>query len=508
MHDGDPPDGEGPESEGSGRLEEALAARRAKLDRLRERGVEPFALGFEPTVSLADLRARFADSLQPGTQTGERVSVAGRVMLLRRHGKLAFAMIRDRAADLQLFLAQDTLDEAGWALVEDLDLGDIVGAEGQVVTTNRGELSVKPDRLTLLTKALRPLPEKWHGLKDPDIQQRQRYLHLATDLGARHYVDARAATLRAFRSYLDERGFVEVETPVLQSVAGGALARPFSTHHNVLDIDMYLRISLELHLKRLLVGGIERVYEIGRIFRNEGIDRSHNPEFTMIELYQAYADYFTIMDLVQDVVRLSAEAVTGSTTVPYRGRELDLAAPWRRITVLGSASEAAGEEVSLDRPLEEMREVAERHGIGVDPRWGQGKIAQELFEKLVEPTLFEPTFVMDFPREVSPLARPHRSAPGLTEHVDPVIGGMEIGTGYSELTDPIEQRTKFEMQLAAKRAGDEEAHPFDEDFVQALEHGMPPAGGLGIGIDRLLMILTDAPSIRDLILFPSHRPEG
>jgi lysyl-tRNA synthetase, class II len=503
--DGHEPPGD--DSEATGRLEEALAARRAKLERLRERGVEPFALSFEPTVSLADLREGFAE-LEPGTETEMHVVVAGRIMLLRRHGKLAFATIRDRAADLQLFLAEDTLDQAGWALVEDLDLGDIVGAEGRVVTTKRGELSVKAERLTLLTKALRPLPEKWHGLKDPDAQQRQRYLHLATDLGARGYVHARAKVLRAIRSYLDDRGYVEVETPVLQGIAGGAMARPFSTHHNVLDVELYLRISLELHLKRLLVGGIERVYEIGRIFRNEGIDRSHNPEFTMIELYQAYADYYTIMDIVEDLVRLSATAVTGGTTITYRGRELDLAAPWRRITVLGSASEATGEEVSLERPLPEMRSLAERHGITVDPRWGQGKIAQELFEKLVEPTLFEPTFVMDFPREVSPLARPHRSEPGLTEHVDPVIGGMEIGTGYSELTDPVEQRAKFEMQLAAKRAGDEEAHPFDEDFVQALEHGMPPAGGLGIGIDRLLMILTDAPSIRDLILFPSHRPEA
>ena len=286
------------------------------------------------------------------------------------------------------------------------------------------------------------------------------------------------------------------------------MARPFSTHHNVLDIDLYLRISLELYLKRLLVGGMERVYEIGRNFRNEGIDRSHNPEFTMLELYQAYADYFVIMDIVQDLVRACALAVTGSTTVGYRGRELDLEGPWRRITVLGAASEAVGEEVSLERPLAEMRALAEGHGVNTDPRWGQGKIAQELFEKLVEPTLFEPTFVMDFPREVSPLARPHRSQPGLTEHVDPVVGGMEIGTGYSELTDPVEQRAKFEMQLAAKHAGDDEAHPFDEDFVQALEHGMPPAGGLGVGIDRLLMILTDAPSIRDLILVPSHRPEA
>ncbi len=509
MPDGDGVEASGgpPEDLGTGRLEEALAARRAKLERLRERGVDPFALGFDPDRSIADVRAMFTD-LAPATETGYRVRVAGRVMLLRRHGKLAFATIRDRSADLQLFVAEDTVDADGWALVEDLDLGDLVGAEGQVVTTKRGELSVKAERLTLLTKALRPMPEKWHGLKDPDAQQRQRYLHLATDLDARRYVTARAATLRAIRRVLDERGFVEVETPVLQPVAGGAMAKPFSTHHNVLDIDLYLRISLELYLKRLLVGGLERVYEIGRNFRNEGIDRSHNPEFTMLEVYQAYADYFDMIELVETLARESALAVTGSTTVTYRERELDMAAPWRRITVLGSVSEAAGEEVTLDRPLADLRALADRHDVKADPAWGHGAIVKELYEKLVEPTLFEPTFVMDFPREVSPLARPHRSQPGLTEHVDPVIGGIEMGTAYSELTDPVEQRAKFDQQLAAKGAGDEEAHPYDEDFVEALEHGMPPAGGLGLGIDRLLMVLTDAPSIRDLILFPHHRPEA
>ena len=432
--------------EARGRLEEALAARRAKLDRLRARGVEPFALGYEPDRSLADVRAAHA-SLPPGSETGERIRVAGRIVLLRRHGALSFATIRDRTGDLQLFLQQDAMAPDSFELLDDLDLGDIVGAEGEVIATKRGELSVKAERLTLLTKALRPLPEKWHGLKDPEAQQRQRHLHLATDVQARGIVTARAATLRAIRSVLDERGFVEVETPVLQPVAGGALAKPFVTHHNVLDIDLYLRISLELYLKRLLVGGLERIYEIGRNFRNEGIDRSHNPEFTMLELYQAYGDYVTMMEVTETLVREAAVAVRGSTTIPFQGRELDLSAGWRRITVLGSVSEAVGEEVTLDRT--DLGDLAERHGVGVDPRWGQGAIVKELYEKLVEPNLFEPTFVMDFPREVSPLARPHRSQPGLTEHVDPVIGGVELGTAYSELTDPIEQRAKFELQLAA-----------------------------------------------------------
>jgi lysyl-tRNA synthetase class 2 len=499
--------GDGPGGGSTGRLEEALAARRAKLERLREHGLEPFALGFEPDRAIADVRSMFPE-LPTGTETGYRVRVAGRIMLLRRHGKLMFATIRDRTGDVQLFLAQDILDAAGWALGEDLDLGDLVGAEGQVVTTRRGELSIKAERLTLLTKALRPLPEKWHGLKDPEAQQRHRYLQLATDPDARRYVTARAAALRAIRRVLDERGFVEVETPVLQPVAGGAIAKPFSTHHNALDIDLFLRISLELYLKRLLVGGLERVYEIGRNFRNEGIDRSHNPEFTMLEVYQAYGDYFDMIELVETLARESALAVTGSTTITYRGRELDLTAAWRRITVLGSVSDAIGKAISLDRPIADLRALADQQGVKVEPTWGPGAIVKELYEKLVEPTLFEPTFVMDFPREVSPLARPHRSEPGLTEHVDPVIGGIEIGTAYSELTDPLEQRAKFELQLDARRAGDEEAHPYDEDFVEALEHGMPPAGGLGLGIDRLLMVLTDAPSIRDLILFPQHRPEG
>ena len=430
--------------------------------------------------------------------------MAGRIVLKRDMGKLAFLVLRDRSGDIQLVVNQDT-DPDGRELLAEVDLGDIVGATGRVGTTRKGELSIFVERLAMLTKALRPLPEKWHGLKDPELQQRQRSLHLATDPDARRrLVDARAGTLRAVRAYLDEHGYVEVETPVLQTIAGGAMARPFVTHHRDLDMDLYLRISLELHLKRLLVGGLERVYEIGRNFRNEGVGWKYNPEFTMLELYRAYADYETMMDVTRDLVQASALAVAGSLQVSFRGSEIDLGGPWRRVTVLGSVSEAVGEEVTLERP--DLAELAERHDVPVDPSWPAGKIALELFEKLVEPGLIQPTFVLDFPREVSPLARPHRDDPRLTEHVDPVIGGMELGTGYSELTDPDEQRAKFLLQQQARETGELETHPFDEDFLQALEQGMPPAGGLGIGIDRLIMLLTDAASIREVILFPLHRP--
>jgi lysyl-tRNA synthetase class 2 len=483
---------------------EVLRARRESLERLRAGGHEPFALRFEPDAQAAELHAEFDGRLEPDERSGREATVAGRVVLARRHGKLTFLVLRDRSGDLQLFCEEATLGPEAYAMLDDVDLGDLIGAQGEVVRTRRGELSLRVGALTMLTKALRPLPEKWHGLQDPDLQQRQRELHLATDPDARSLVRARAETLRAIRAHLDANGFWEVETPVLQPLAGGALARPFSTHHRALDVDLYLRISLELYLKRLLVGGLERVYEIGRNFRNEGVDRTHNPEFTMLEVYQAYGDYHTMMDLTEELVGASAVAVRGSTTVPFRGVELDLAAPWKRITVLGSVSEAVGREVTLDDA--DLLEVAARHGVSADPRWGPGKVVLELYEKLVEPTLFEPTFVCDFPREVSPLARPHRDDPRLTEHVDPVIGGVELGTGYSELTDPDDQRARFEAQQRERAAGDEEAHPLDEDFLRALEHGMPPTGGLGIGIDRLLIVLTDAPSIRDLIAFPHHRP--
>ena len=492
--------------ESTGREREVLRTRRESRERLGDRA---FALNLEQALGVTEpdtassIREAFG-RLAHDTIDEARRTVAGRIVLKRDMGKLAFLVLRDRSGDIQLVVNQDT-DPAGRELLAEVDLGDIVGATGRVGTTRKGELSIFVERLAMLTKALRPLPEKWHGLKDPELQQRQRSLHLATDPDARRrLVDARAGTLRAIRAYLDEHGYVEVETPVLQTIAGGAMARPFVTHHRDLDMDLYLRISLELHLKRLLVGGLERVYEIGRNFRNEGVGWKYNPEFTMLELYRAYADYETMMDVTRDLVQASALAVAGSLQVSFRGSEIDLGGPWRRVTVLGSVSEAVGEEVTLERP--DLAGLAERHDVPVDPSWPAGKIALELFEKLVEPGLIQPTFVMDFPREVSPLARPHRDDPRLTEHVDPVIGGMELGTGYSELTDPDEQRAKFLLQQQARESGELETHPFDEDFLQALEQGMPPAGGLGIGIDRLIMLLTDAASIREVILFPLHRP--
>ena len=501
MPDDPAPGGDEP----TGREREVREARRESRERLGNRA---FALNLRETLGVDEPDAVAAirkahGELPADTVTDERRTVAGRLVLKRDMGKLAFLVLRDRTGDMQLVVNERTESDS-LALLHDVDLGDIVGASGRVGTTRKGELSVFVDRLAMLTKALRPLPEKWHGLKDPDLQQRQRALHLATDPAARALVDARAKTLRAVRAYLDERGFIEVETPVLQAIAGGAMARPFVTHHRDLHMDLYLRISLELFLKRLLVGGLERVYEIGRNFRNEGVGWKYNPEFTMLELYQAYADYETMMDVTRELVQASAREVAGSLQVTFRGNEVDLGGEWRRVTVLGSVSETVGEEVTLDRP--DLATLAERYGLPADPSWPTGKLVLELFEKLVEPGLIQPTFVCDFPRDVSPLARPHRDDPSLTEHVDPVIGGMELGTGYSELTDPDEQRAKFVLQQLARESGEEETHPFDEDFLVALEQGMPPAGGLGIGIDRLLMLLTDAASVREVVLFPLHRP--
>jgi lysyl-tRNA synthetase, class II len=492
------------------REREVLKSRRETLERLRTEGIEPFALNLESALGVREpdridaIREEFG-GLGPGENRDDIRTVAGRVVLRRDMGKLKFLVVRDRSGDLQLVASASDTSQPSFDLLDDVDLGDIVGAIGTVGTTKKGELSIFVERMTILTKAFRPLPEKWHGLKDPDLQQRYRYLQLATDLGSRRIVDARATTLKAMRAYLDERGFVEVETPVLQPVAGGAMARPFTTFHQALGIELKLRISLELYLKRLLVGGMERVYEIGRNFRNEGIGPTYNPEFTMLEAYQAYGDYHSMMRLAEELLVECARAVRGSLRFPVRGRDLDLTPPWRRITVLGSVSEAVGEEITLERS--DLARLAERHGVGVDPAWGPGKLVQEMFEKLVEETLFDPTFVCDFPQEVSPLARPHRENPGLTEHFDLVMAGIELATAFSELTDPDEQRARFEAQAQAKAAGEDEAHPLDEEFIRALEHGMPPAGGIGIGVDRLLMILLDVPSIRDVILFPQMRPE-
>ncbi|MGZ8582523.1 MAG: lysine--tRNA ligase [Actinomycetota bacterium] len=496
---------------------EILAGRRESMVRLERAGMPPFALTLEQALGVAepsptaDVRAAHG-GLGADTVTEDVVTIAGRVVLKRDIGKLKFLVLRDRTGDLQVVASKGELPEASFALLDEVDLGDIIGVTGRVGTTRKGELSAFAERWAMLTKALRPLPEKWHGLQDPDLQQRRRYLHLIADDDPRRYFLARAAVLKTMRRVLDDRSFVEFEGPMLQTVAGGANARPFTTHHHALDVPMKLRISLELFLKRMLVGGVERVYELGRNFRNEGIDRDHNPEFTMLEAYQAYGDYHTMMELSETLLVECARAVNpivgrdaADLHIPVRGRTIDLTPPFRRITILGSVSAAVGEAVTLGHP--DLSGVAERRGVHVEPGWGAGKIVQELFEKLVEGTIEQPTFVCDFPREVSPLARPHRDDPGLTEHFDLVVDGLELVTAFSELTDPIEQRAKFELQQQMKEVLGDEVHPFDEDFLRALEHGMPPVGGLGMGIDRTLLLLTDAASLRDLIMFPSQRPE-
>jgi lysyl-tRNA synthetase class 2 len=501
--------------EPTGREAEVLAARRESLERLGARRAFAMTLADvlevdEPSHS-ADIRAANRD-LAADTQTDDVVTVAGRVVLKRDMGKLVFATVRDRDGDLQLVVNAATMPLEEFALLREVDLGDIIGATGTVGTTRKGELSVFVTRWAMLTKALRPLPEKWAGLQDPDLQQRRRYLHLIADAAPRTAFLARAAVLKTMRRVLDERGFIEFEGPMLQTIAGGANARPFTTHHHDLDIPLKLRISLELYLKRMLVGGAERVFELGRNFRNEGIGRKYNPEFTMLEAYQAYGDYHTMMELTETLVRESCRAVNpivgrspDDLVIPVHGEMIDLAEPFERITVLGAVSEAVDEDITLQHP--DLRGVAEGHGVPLEASWGPGKIVQELFEKLVEETIVQPTFVCDFPREVSPLARPHRENPGLTEHFDLVAAGIELVTAFSELTDPDEQRAKFELQQQMKEVLGDEVHPFDEDFLRALEHGMPPAGGLGLGIDRLLLLLLDAQSLRDLIMFPTLRPE-
>jgi lysyl-tRNA synthetase class 2 len=432
---------------GRSREEEVLRARRESLARLGDAAFAISlrdALGVDEPTPTAAIREGFG-ALPPDRREDAHRTVAGRVVLKRDLGKLTFLTLRDGTGDIQLVCNEEDMGADDFSRLDDVDLGDIVAATGVVGTTRRGELSIFVERWAMLTKSLRPLPEKWHGLKDPDLQQRRRYLHLIVDETPRRYVRARAAVLRMMRRVLDERGFVEFEGPILQAVAGGANARPFTTFHEALGIEMKLRISLELYLKRMLVGGLERVYELSRNFRNEGIDREHNPEFTMLEAYQAYGDYTTMMELSEVLVRESARAVNplmgrnpDVLTVPSRGREIDLSVPFRRLTMLDAVSAATGETITLDRT--DLGAIADRHGVDVDPIWGPGKIVQELFEKLVEDAIVEPTFILDFPREISPLARPHRSNPDLTEHFDLVIGGIELVTAFSELTDPIEQR--------------------------------------------------------------------
>ncbi len=480
--------------------------RLGKLDDLRARGVEPYPVRFDRDATAAALHDRHA-GLGPGTSTGQRVAVAGRVMGLRRHGGLDFADLMDETGTIQLLVRRD---EVGEQMLHDfaaLDLGDWVGAEGEVICSKTGELTVDCARFELLSKDLRPLPDLRHGLTDPEARYRRRYVDLVVNARAREVFRARSIAIAAVRSTLLERGFHEVETPVLLSQAGGAAAKPFLTHHNALDIEMSLRIALELPLKRLLVGGMDRVFEIGRVFRNEGLDTRHNPEFTLLEAYQAFGDYHDMMELTEALVSAAALAANGTTVVKVGDREVDLRPPFRRASMIDLIKEHGGVDMHPSMPVEEARAIADRFGVEWMDVWGSGKILSEVCDELCEASLIEPTFVMDHPREISPLARAHRDDPTLTERFELVVAGRELANAYSELNDPIDQAERFAYEARQQAGGDEEAEPVDDDYVQALEYGLPPTGGLGIGIDRLIMLITGVESIRDVILFPTLRPQ-
>ncbi|KWV34099.1 lysine--tRNA ligase [Micromonospora rifamycinica] len=488
-------------------LPEQMKVRREKRDRMLAEGVEPYPVGFLRTTTLVEVRERYAD-LPTDTATGDRVAVTGRVIFVRNTGKLCFATLRDGdGTELQAMLS---LDRVGVQRLDDwkrlVDLGDHVGVTGEVITSRRGELSVLADEWAVTAKALRPLPVAHKPLSE-EARVRQRYVDLIVRPQARQMVRTRAAAVRSLRDSLHGQGFIEVETPMLQLLHGGAAARPFVTHSNALGTDLYLRIAPELFLKRAVVGGVDRVFEINRNFRNEGVDSSHSPEFAMLETYQAYGDYDTMAELTRNLVQQAAVAVSGSTTVTHAdGREFDLGGEWRSVTLFGVLSEALGEEVSVRTDRTRLVEYADKVGLAVDPKWGPGKLAEELFEELVVPSLQAPTFVRDYPEETSPLTRAHRSEPGLAEKWDLYVLGFELGTAYSELVDPVVQRERLVAQAQLAARGDDEAMRLDEDFLRAMEYGMPPAGGMGMGIDRLLMALTGL-GIRETILFPLVRAE-
>ncbi|MEQ1786744.1 MAG: lysine--tRNA ligase [Acidimicrobiales bacterium] len=460
---------------------------------------------FEVTATTAALRAEH-DGLEAGEETGVLVSVAGRVMLHRAQGKLAFATLRDGSGgEIQLFaLAAVTDDFEGFGTIS---LGDWVGASGEVVKTKRGELSVKVGSWVMLAETRRSFGDKWHGITDVDTRYRQRYVDLWANPESRTTFLQRSRIMSLTRRWLEARDFIEVETPVFHPIPGGALAKPFTTHHNALDMELFLRIAPELYLKRLTVGGFERVFELARVFRNEGLSTRHNPEFTMLELYQAYGDYTDVMALTEELVAHLAMELHGTTRLTYGGRDLDLTPPWRRASLTDLVEEHAGVHVDVRMPVEELRRIAEEHGVEVKPEHGPGKLVLEIYEKTTEAELWGPVFVTDYPKEVSPLARDHRELPEMVERFEGIVAGRELCNAFSELTDPDEQRARFEAQARQQAAGDDEAMVVDEDYLRALEYGLPPTAGLGIGMDRLVMLLTDSPSIRDVVLFPTLRPE-
>ncbi len=482
---------------------ELIRQRRRKLQHLRELGADPFAVTRFARTHLAQEVAAGYCELE-----GKRVSVAGRLMSLRSHGKAAFGDLADISGAIQVYLKLDNLGAQAFALLPDIDIGDFLGVEGEVMTTRTGEITVAAQRLAVLAKSLRPLPAKWHGLRDVEIRYRQRYVDLVVNPEVRRTFLVRSQVIREVRRFLDGRGFLEVETPMMQPIPGGAAARPFITHHNALDMDLYLRVAPELYLKRLLVGGFEKVYEINRNFRNEGVSTRHNPEFTMLEAYQAYADYNDMMKLVEDLFAHVCAEVLGALRLTYQGQQIDLTPPWRRIGYLEAIAEHTGADRAMLLEAEGARSVCRELGLPAGDELHLSTLIGNIFDARVEPHLVQPTFVVDYPTAISPLAKRKADNPDLVERFEPFIAGQELGNAFSELNDPIDQRRRFEEQARERAAGDEEAHPMDEDYVRALEYGMPPAGGLGIGIDRLVMVLTDSASIREVILFPHMRPQG
>ncbi|MCU4932439.1 lysine--tRNA ligase [Bacillus cereus] len=487
-------------------LNDQLIVRREKLHNLREQGIDPFGKRFERTNSTTDLVSLYGEFSKEELEEKEiAVSIAGRIMTKRGKGKAGFAHVQDLHGQVQIYVRKDAVGDDEYELFKTADLGDLVGIEGKVFKTNVGELSVKATGFTLLTKSLRPLPDKYHGLKDVEQRYRQRYLDLITSMESRETFVTRSKIIREMRRYLDDNGYLEVETPMMHAIAGGASARPFTTHHNALDMELYMRIAIELHLKRLIVGGLEKVYEIGRVFRNEGVSTRHNPEFTMIELYEAYADYKDIMKLTEDMVAHIAKKVLGTTTIQYGDYEINLEPEWTRLHMVDAIKQYSGADFWNPMSLEEARELAKEHNVEIKDTMEVGHIINEFFEQKVEDKLIQPTFIYGHPVEISPLAKKNDEDPRFTDRFELFIVAREHANAFTELNDPIDQKERFEAQLKEREQGNDEAHMMDDDYIEALEYGMPPTGGLGIGIDRLVMLLTNAPSIRDVLLFPAMR---
>ncbi|WP_217562882.1 lysine--tRNA ligase [Paenibacillus sp. GbtcB18] len=489
-------------------LNELLQIRRDKLDELRGLGVDPFGDKYVRTHTAKQILDAYEETLKEELeQQTVEVSIAGRIMQKRAMGKASFAHLQDITGKIQIYVRQDALGDTKYSAFDLLDIGDMVGVKGTVFKTKTGETSVKVTELEVLTKSLLPLPEKYHGLKDVETRYRQRYVDLIMNQEVKETFILRSKIIQSMRRYLDGLGYLEVETPTLHAIAGGAAARPFITHHNALDMQLYMRIAIELHLKRLIVGGLEKVYEIGRVYRNEGISTRHNPEFTMIELYEAYADYKDIMALTENMVAHIAQEVLGTTTVQYQGHEVNLAPSWKRISMVDAIKEVVGVDFSVHMSNEEAQRLAKEHKVPVEPHMTFGHIVNQFFETFVEETLIQPTFIYGHPLEISPLAKKNPEDPRFTDRFELFIVAREHANAFTELNDPIDQRQRFEAQLLEREHGNDEAHEMDDDFIRALEYGMPPTGGLGIGIDRLVMLLTNAPSIRDVLLFPHMREQ-